>query len=87
MDIHSSARKHGVDEADMEHAVATALAVLDEENDEGIQQTLYLGWDRAFDCLLEVVVLHFDDGRAMAIHAMKMQSRYERYLPKGEADG
>jgi len=34
----------------------------------------------------QAVVLHFDDGRDMAIHAMKMQSQYKRYLPKGEDD-
>lgn len=65
---------------------ANALAVLDEENDEGIDQVLYLGWNRAGDMLLEIVVLHFDDGRVMAIHAMKMQPRYESYLPSGDDD-
>ncbi len=47
---------------------------------------LYLGWSRAGDTLIEVVVLHFDDGRDMAIHAMKMQPRYERFLPSGDKD-
>jgi hypothetical protein len=63
--------------------VAHPLAVLDEENDEGINQILYLGWNRAGDVLLEVAVLHFDDGRDMAIHAMRMRASYERYLPGG----
>ena len=36
------------------------------------------------DALLEVVVLLFDDGREMAIHAMKMQRRYRRYLPRSQ---
>ena len=70
----------------MEHVVAYPLAALDEENEEGIKQVLYLGWDRAGGRLLEVVVLHFDDGRDMVIHAMNMQARYERYLPAGEGD-
>ena len=61
--------------------MAHALAVLDEDNDEGMTQTLYLGWNRAGDTLLEVVVLHFNDGRDMVVHAMKMQPRYARYLP------
>ena len=86
MEVHQSAKRHGIDEADIEHVVAHALAALDEENDEGINQVLYLGWNRAGDTLLEVVVLHFDDGRDMAIHAMKMQARYEGYLPAGEDD-
>ena len=71
----------------MEHVVAHPLAELDEDNDEGITQTLYLGWNRAGDTLLEVVVLHFDDGRDMIIHAMKMQRRYTRYLPRAGNDG
>ena len=86
MEVHGSARRHGIDDADMEHVVVNALAVLDEENDEGISQVLYLGFDRARDALLEVVVLHFDDGHDMVIHAMKMQTQYARYLPRGEDD-
>ena len=67
--------------------VANPLTTLDEENEQGINQVLYLGFDRPGNTLLEVVVLHFDDGRDMAIHAMKMRSQYERYLPRGEDDG
>ncbi len=37
--------------------MANALVALDEENDEGIRQLLYLGWNRLGDVLLEVVVL------------------------------
>lgn len=87
MEIHRSARKHGIPDEDIEYVVAHALAVLDEENDEGIRQVLCLGWNRAGDLLLEVVVLHFDDGRDMAIHAMRMRAHYEQFLPKGGSDG
>jgi hypothetical protein len=87
VEIHRSARRHGIDAADIEHVVIHPLATLDEENDEGINQILYLGWNRTGDTLLEVVVLHFDDGRDMAIHAMKMRSQYGRYLPGGWPDG
>ena len=38
------------------------------------------------ESMREVVVLHLDDGRDIAIHAMKMQSRYERYLPGENED-
>lgn len=84
MEIHRSARKHGIDDRDIEYVVANALATLDETTDDGINQVLYLGWNRAGTTLLEVVVLHFDDGRDMAIHAMKVQPRYRRYLPRGD---
>ena len=83
MEVHRSARRHGIEDADMEYVVGHPLTTLDEDNDNGIQQVLYLGWNRAADALLEVVVLHFDDGRDLIIHAMKMQPRYEQYLPKG----
>ena len=30
----------------------------------------------------EVIVLHFDDGREMVIHAMPMRIHYRRLLPR-----
>jgi len=47
---------------------------------KGRPRTLYLGPDRA-SRLLEVVVLHLDDGRLLAIHAMKMRPGYAALLP------
>ena len=44
VEIHRSARKHGIDGQDIEYVVANALATLDEVNDEGINQVLYLSW-------------------------------------------
>ena len=32
--------------------------------------------------LLEVIVLHFDDGREMAIHAMPMRTQYRALIPR-----
>jgi hypothetical protein len=43
--------------------------------------TLVLGPDRAGN-ILEVIVLYFDDGREMAIHAMPMRSHYRGLLPR-----
>jgi len=57
VEIHRSPRNHGIDDFDIDHAVSSPLAALDEANDEGINQVLYLGWNRAGDALLEVVVL------------------------------
>jgi hypothetical protein len=42
---------------------------------------LYLGPSRTAD-LLEVVTICRDDGTELAIHAMKMRSRYRRLLPE-----
>lgn len=43
MDIYASARKHGVDDSDIRHAVEQAVAVGDQEDGK----VLYLGPDRA----------------------------------------
>ena len=50
------------------------------DNDSPLR-TLVLGPDRAGN-MVEVIVLHFDDGREMAIHAMPMRSRYSGLLPR-----
>jgi hypothetical protein len=34
--------------------------------------------------MLELIVLHFDDGRDMMIHAMPMRRQYEYLLPLQE---
>jgi hypothetical protein len=63
----------------VEHAVVVA----DLSDDEASIRTLVLGPDRAGN-LLEIVVIHFDDGRSMAIHAMKMTDQYRWLLPPQE---
>jgi hypothetical protein len=85
VDIHQSARKHGVADADIQHAVAHHLRQRDVGN-EPPWRVLYLGPDRAGN-LLEVVAIERDDGTELAIHAMKMQHKYEHLLPRGLTDG
>jgi hypothetical protein len=81
VEIRPSAKKHGVSEDDLRHAVAHAL-YRDYLEDEPPWQVLYLGPDRAAN-LLEVVVIERDDGTELAIHAMKMRRGYEELLPPG----
>ena len=78
MEIHPSARKHGIADADIEHAMGQALAIDDQDDDT----RLYLGPARSAD-LLEVVTIVRDDGSELAIHAMKMRPKYRRMLPGG----
>ncbi|WP_346925099.1 hypothetical protein [uncultured Arthrobacter sp.] len=78
MDIHESARKHGVADEDIEHAAEHAMAIDDQDGDT----RLYLGPSRAAE-LLEVVTVVRDDGSELAIHAMKMRAKYQRLLPGG----
>jgi hypothetical protein len=76
-----SAGKHGIDAEDALHAIARALVVADLGDDETPVRTLVLGPDRSGN-MLEVIVLHFDDGREMVIHAMPMRAHYRGLLPR-----
>ena len=81
-EIYSSALKHGIAIADIEHAVEHALVAA--ENDDG--KVLHLGPDRAGN-LLEVVSVLRDDGTEIVIHAMRIRRIYGAYLREtGEAD-
>jgi hypothetical protein len=76
VDIHPSARKHGIADDDIEHATKHAMAIDDQDDDT----RLYLGPSRSAD-LLEVVTIVRNDGTELAIHAMKMRPTYQRLLP------
>jgi hypothetical protein len=77
VEIHPSARKHGLADADIEHAVANAMAIDDQDDDT----RLYLVASRTAQ-LLEVVTIVRDDGSELAIHAMRMRPSYRRLLPE-----
>ena len=77
MEIHRSARKHGVADRDILHAIDHALAI--EDIGEDPDRWLILGPDRAVN-MLEVVVLTTSEGTQLAIHAMPMRPIYERLL-------
>jgi hypothetical protein len=77
--IHPSARKHGIPDADIEHAVSHAMSIDDHDN----QTRLYLGAARNAG-LLEVVTIARADGGEVAIHAMKMRPRYRCLLTDGD---
>jgi hypothetical protein len=76
--IHAAARKHGIADADIEHAVEHAMTIEDQDEDA----RLYLGPARSA-ALLEVVTIVRADGSEIAIHAMSMRSKYQRLLPGG----
>ncbi|MHB8470475.1 MAG: hypothetical protein ACYDCH_12085 [Gaiellaceae bacterium] len=78
MQVHASARKHGIADEDIEHAATHAMTIEDQDDDT----RLYLGLSRHAD-LLEVVTIVRDDGTELAIHAMKMRPKYQRLLPGG----
>lgn len=78
MEVHPSARKHGIADEDIEHATTHAMAIEGQDDDT----RLYIGPSRSAD-LLEVVTIVRDDASEVAIHAMKMRATYQRLLPGG----
>jgi len=76
VDIHPSARKHGIADEDIRHAVANAMSIDDQDNDT----RLYLGPSRSA-ALLEVVTIVRAEEPELAIHAMPMRAKYTRLRP------
>jgi len=77
MEIHPSARRHGVDDDGTLHAVANSVAVDDLGEDP--DRWLVIGPDSAGD-LLEIVVLIASDADEIIIHAMPMRPKYRKLL-------
>jgi hypothetical protein len=76
VEVHPSARRHGLADEDIEQAMRHALAIDDQTDDT----RLYVGPSRSAD-LLEVVTIARDDGSELVIHAMRMRPKYRRLLP------
>jgi hypothetical protein len=77
VEIHDSARRHGVADQDILHAIDHALAI--EDAGEDPDRWLIIGPDAAAN-LLEVVVMITAEGNQVAIHAMPMRDKYARLL-------
>lgn len=77
MEIHSSARRHGIADADMLHAVDHSLVVDDLGDDP--DRWLVIGPDRAAN-LIEPVVLITTEGDELIIHAMPLRPVYRKLL-------
>jgi hypothetical protein len=78
--IHHSARKHGIADEDILHAIEHAIVVVDIDEDED-ELVLHLGPDAAGN-LLEVI-----ERSSVVIHAMTMRAKYQPLLRGlGEAD-
>lgn len=79
MEIHSSARKHGVADEDTLHAIDHALAIEDAGDEP--DRWLVIGPDRAGN-LLESVVLTTAEQAQLVIHAMPMRPKFRRLLER-----
>jgi hypothetical protein len=80
VEVLPSARRHGVEDADIDHALRHATVI--DEVDEDPVRYLLIGPDRSGN-LLEMIVLDRPQGPAV-IHAMSLRAKYCRLLPPGE---
>lgn len=79
MKVHDAALKHGILPADAIQAATWAIWIEDIDEDSPARQ-LRLGFDTQ-GRLLETVVLVFDSGNELVIHAMKARSQMLELLP------
>lgn len=79
MEIHRSARRHGIADTDVHHAVDNAL-VIDHLADDP-ERWLVIGPARSAN-LLEVIVMLTEEGTQMAIHAMPLRTVYRKLLER-----
>lgn len=79
MSIHDAALKHGFPPDDIRQAASWPVWIEDLEADSPARQ-LCLGFDTQ-GCLLETVVLVFDSGNELVIHAMKARPKMLDLLP------
>ena len=75
VEIADSARKHGVLDEDMQHAIRHPARIV-----PGVGRDLVIGADRS-GRLLEVVILDDDpEHEPIVIHAMPLRAKFHRYL-------
>ena len=84
--MHHSARKHGLTDTTIEHAIVNSLVTVDLDPDSDPPRVLAIGPDHGGN-LLEVIWLEFADGVDVVIHAMPLRPVFRDLLPKpgGEA--
>ena len=79
MNLHDSALKHGISREDAIYA-ATWAVWIEDLDEESPSRQLRLGFDTG-GRLLETVVLVFDSGNELVIHAMKARPQMIDLLP------
>ena len=82
MEILPAARKHGIKDAEIVHAVEHYLFVADVDDDPS-SRVLYIGPDRAGN-LLEVITVSRRNDVELVIHAMKMRTHFQELLPRAK---
>jgi hypothetical protein len=82
VEIHRSARRNRVRDADIQHAVGHPVVVVDLDAESDPPKVLAIGPDRAGN-LLEVIMLELAGDELLAIHAMPLRSAFRDLLPQG----
>lgn len=85
MEVHRSARKHGIADETILHAVDGALVVIDLEPNADPPRVLAIGPDESGN-LLEIIWLEFPDQAPIVIHAMPLRRAFYDLLPRGDDD-
>lgn len=80
MKIHPSARKHGISDEDATQAADWPQWIEPLDDDDWPHRELRLGFDTQ-GRLLETVVLIFESGNELVIHAMPARKQYWELLP------
>jgi hypothetical protein len=80
VEVHRSARRHGVADQDIRHAIEHPVVVADIDPDADPPKMLAIGPNRAGN-LLEVVVLTLAGDKLLVIHAMPLRRKYRGLLP------
>jgi hypothetical protein len=79
VNVHDAALKHGIAPDDIRQAASWPIWIEDLDDDSPARQ-LRLGFDKQ-GRLLETVVLVFDSGNELVIHAMKVRPQMLDLLP------
>jgi hypothetical protein len=85
VEIHRSARKHGISDAAIRHALDHALTVIDLDPDADPPKVLAIGPDQAGN-LLEIIWLELADEVKLVIHAMPLRPTFYDLLPQTTED-
>jgi hypothetical protein len=85
VEIHRSARKHGITDEAINHAVSNAIVIVDLDPDDDPPRVLAIGPDTAGN-LLEVIWIVLEDQRDVVIHAMGLRSTFRGLIQDWEGD-
>ncbi|PRY52882.1 hypothetical protein BCF74_13122 [Knoellia remsis] len=80
MKVHPSAHKHGVTTEDAIQAAHWSLWIEPLDEDDWPKRELRLGFDTQAR-VVETIVLRFESGEEMVIHAMPARKKYLDLLP------